>query len=47
MVIHTILDQNDGQVVGSPFNFVLLLLLSLKVFSRILPMGGWGGPEKD
>ena len=46
-LIHTILDQNDGWVVGSPFNFVSLLLLSLKAFSMIFPMGGWGGPEKD
>ena len=27
------------------FNFMSLWLL--KAFSRIFPMGGWGGPEKD
>ena len=36
-----IFDQNDGRVVGSPLSFALLAL------SRIFPMGGWGGPEKD
>ena len=46
-LIHTILNQNDGQVVGSPFNFISLLLLLLKAFSRIFQMGGWVGPEKD
>ena len=35
------LDQNDRRVVDSPLSFVLL------AFSRIFPMGGWGGPEKD
>ena len=35
------LTQNDGRVADSPLNFVLL------AFSRIFPMGGWGGPEKD
>ena len=35
------LDQNDGRVADSPLSFVLL------AFSRIFPMGGWGGPEKD
>ena len=41
-LIHTIFDQNDGQIVGSP-----LMLWLLKAFSKIFPMGGWGGPEKD
>ena len=35
------LDQNDGRVADSPLIFILL------AFSRIFPMGGWGGPEKD
>ena len=43
-LIHIIFDWNNGPIVGSPFNFVILLL---KAFSRIFPMGGWGGPEKD
>ena len=38
---YIILDQNDGRVADSPLSFVLL------AFSRIFPMGGWGGPEKD
>ena len=41
-LIHTILDWNNGQAVGSPFNFMSLLLLLLRAFSRIFPMGGWG-----
>ena len=36
-----IFDQNDGRVADLPLSFVLL------AFSRIFPMGGWGGPEKD
>ena len=40
--IYVILDQSDGRVADSPLSFVLLL-----AFSRIFPMGGWGGPEKD
>ena len=39
--IYIIFDQNDGRVADSPLSFVLL------AFSRIFPMGGWGGPEKD
>ena len=38
---YMIFDQNNGRVVNSPLSFVLL------AFSRIFPMGGWGGPEKD
>ena len=40
-LMYIIFDQNDGRVVDSPLSFVLL------AFSRIFPMGGWGGPEKD
>ena len=43
-LIHIVFDWNDGPIVGSPFNFVIKLS---KAFSRIFPMGGWGGPEKD
>ena len=39
--IYVKLNQNNGRVVSSPLSFVLL------AFSRIFPMGGWGGPEKD
>ena len=35
------LDQYDGRVADSLVSFILL------AFSRIFPMGGWGGPEKD
>ena len=38
---YMIFDQNNGRVVNSPLSFVLL------AFSRIFPMGGRGGPEKD
>ena len=39
--LYIIFNQNDGRVADSPLSFVLL------AFSRIFPMGGWGGPEKD
>ena len=42
--IYIIFDQNDGRVVDSPLSCFFFVLLA---FSRIFPMGGWGGPEKD